>query len=103
MRTPLLTAFALFAAGLGRPDVSKTLDRAGPDAGGADLQTTAAELYRLGETSSDPKTRVEAHYHLAQTLERDEMPAAALIELMGIVRSGPAQPFYSRALEQLIE
>src|SRR5229473_2972127 len=73
MLKPLIAATVFLASGMGRPDIVKTLD-----------------------------VRAEDQYRLARAFEREEMPAAALIELMGIVASGPSHPFYSKALEELI-
>ena len=98
-----LAAVAVLAMGVAGPDVSRTLDRTpAPDAA-KQLKASAAELYRLTQTSSDPRTRGEAEYHLAQALERGDLPAAALIQLTGIVRTGPAHPLYAAAFERLIE
>src|SRR5262249_20155181 len=101
MLTPLFTAVAVLAFGAERPDVSKTLQPT-PDQRSADPAATAADLYRLAEASTDPRARAESEYRLAEVLERGDMPAAALIEHMTIVRSGPAHLYYAKSLEALI-
>src|SRR6266851_5614131 len=101
MLKPLIAAIVFLAAGMSRPDIAKTFDRGGSDPNGGNPNPAALDSYRA-TTSGDPKARAEAQYRLARALERDEMPAAALIELMGIVASGPSHPFYSKALEELI-
>src|SRR5258707_10839437 len=102
MLKPFIAAIVLFASGLSRPDIAKTVDRTGSELTAGSPSTAAQDSYRISSTSPDSKVRAEAQYDLARALERDEMPAAALIELMGIIAAGPSQPFYSRALEELI-
>jgi len=90
------------ASGVGRPDVAKTVDRGGSDPNGGNPNPAALDSLRSSAASGDPRVRAEASYRLARELEREQLPAAALIELMGIVAGGPSQPFYSNALEELI-
>jgi tetratricopeptide (TPR) repeat protein len=102
MLKPFIAAIVLLASGPSRPDLAKTFDRTGSDLNAESPNTTAQDSYRISRTSTELSAGAEAQYDLARALERDKMPAAALIELMGIVAAGPSQPFYSKALEELI-
>src|SRR5258707_1726010 len=102
MPKPLIAAAVFLASGMSRPELAKTFDRGGSAPDGENPNPAALDSFRTSAASGDPKVRAEAQYRLARELEREQMPAAALIELMGIVASGPSHPFYSKALEELI-
>src|SRR5262249_41248743 len=93
MGKALIIAIALWAGGIGEPDVSKALNQADSGVSSAKLPERDALRRTL--------TPAEAEYRSARLLERDGFPAAALIELVRIVKAGPSHPFYSQAVDQL--
>lgn len=93
----LFSAVAVLAAGIGRPDVSKTVDDSPTGLSAA----TRVDPAQASNPPSGAGGSQQAQYAQARQLEREGMPTAALIELLSIVKAGPSQPFYSQALDRL--
>lgn len=67
-----------------------------------DFDTSSQSFYELAESSTDQDIRTKSEYYLAQSLAKEKLPFAAFIQYATILKAGKAHPFYSKAVEGLV-
>lgn len=66
-------------------------------------EESAARFYEVLRFSEDDADTAEAQYGLASSLDRMDMPFAAFIYYQSIVESGAEHPYFTKALEGLVD
>ena len=98
----LLLATVLSAAAFAQADVG-AYSRALGLFNANDNAGAAAAFFELAESSTDAEIRAKSEYQLARSLERSNLPMAALIQYASIVKAGKGHPHYLDAVKYLVD